>query len=151
MTNNPPAFSREIALRWADADPNFHIRHSVYYDWAATTRLDFLAAHGLTLEKFQALHIGVILFREECVFRKEIRLGERITINLELVKSRKDYSRWTIRHQIRKMDGTMAAIITVDGAWMDVIKRKLAIPPADAASTFEAIPRSEDFQWEETA
>ena len=29
-------------LRWSDLDPNGHVRHSVYYDWAATVRLAYL-------------------------------------------------------------------------------------------------------------
>lgn len=82
------------------------------------------------------LQIGPILFREECVFRKEVRLGDKVTINLEVTKAKKDYSRWTIQHKISKNLDTVAAIITVDGAWLDVVKRKLATPPKEVFDTF---------------
>ncbi|MER3464177.1 MAG: thioesterase, partial [Chitinophagaceae bacterium] len=97
-------YNREIQIRWSDLDPNFHIRHSVYYDWGAWCRIGFLDAHGLTAEVMHLLHIGPILFREECVFRKEIRLGDVVTINLKVLKARKDYSRWSFQHQIVKGD-----------------------------------------------
>ena len=51
----------------------------------------------------QRLHIGPIIFREECVFKKEIRLGDKITIDLHVDKAKKDYSRWTIQHTSGKM------------------------------------------------
>ena len=35
-------FIKEIQVRWSDLDPNFHLRHSVYYDWGAYCRIEFL-------------------------------------------------------------------------------------------------------------
>jgi acyl-CoA thioester hydrolase len=142
-------FVTPIEVRWSDLDPNVHVRHSVYYDWGALCRIRFLNEHGLTTATMQQLQIGPILFREECIFKREIRLGDPVTINVELVKSRKDYSRWTFRHTMMKNPGTLAAILTVDGAWFDIAKRKLANPYEVVAATFEAMPRAEDFQWTE--
>jgi acyl-CoA thioesterase FadM len=39
-------FLLPIQLRWADIDANFHVRHSVYYDWGAMCRMEFLRADG---------------------------------------------------------------------------------------------------------
>ncbi|MGZ5287761.1 MAG: acyl-CoA thioesterase, partial [Flavisolibacter sp.] len=69
-------FNRVLQLRWSDLDPNFHIRHSVYYDWAAFCRIEFLNEYGLTSQVMQQLNFGPILFREECVFRREIKSGD---------------------------------------------------------------------------
>jgi len=140
-------FHRIIQLRWSDLDPNFHIRHSVYYDWGAFVRIEFLNEHGLTAQVMQELNFGPILFREECVFRKEIRSGDEIKMNLQLVRSKKDFSRWSIQHQIIKADGTLCSILTVDGAWMDVIRRKLSSPPQKVAEVFEKMPKAEAFEW----
>jgi len=141
------SFVQQVHIRWSDIDPNFHLRHSVYYDWAAACRVDFLGQHGLTSERFQSLHFGPILLREECVFRREIRLGDQVTINLELLRSRKDYSRWTIQHTIMKDPATLAAIVTVDGAWIDTVKRKLATPPEEIVPVFAGMPVKEGFEW----
>jgi acyl-CoA thioester hydrolase len=140
-------FSRIIQLRWSDLDPNFHIRHSVYYDWGAFVRVEFLNGQGLTSQVMQELKFGPILFREECVFRKEIRSGDVIKMSLQLVRSKQDFSRWTIQHQITKDDGTLCSVLTVDGAWIDVVKRKLASPPDQIFDVFSNMPKAENFEW----
>lgn len=140
-------FSSEIQLRWSDLDPNLHVRHSVYYDWAAFSRISFLAAQGITTNTMQQLQMGPILFREEAVFKKEIRLEDKPMIHVELVRAKPDYSRWTIRHRIMKADSILCAIVTVDGAWLDIVKRKLAVPPAQVAEAFLKMQRAEDFEW----
>lgn len=140
-------FSRIIQLRWSDLDPNFHIRHSVYYDWGAFVRVEFLNKYGLTSHVMQELKFGPIIFREECVFRREIRSGDEIKMNLLLSSSKKDFSRWSIQHQIEKSDGTLCAVLTVDGAWMDVVRRKLASPPEKVHEVFSQMPKGEEFEW----
>jgi len=140
-------FSRVIQIRWSDLDPNFHVRHSVYYDWGAFCRVEFLNEYGLTADVMMKLRFGPILFREEAVFRKEIRSTDSIIMNLQVLKSRKDFSRWTIQHQILKNDGTLAAVLTVDGAWLNVVERKLASPPEIVHDVFNKMPRGENFEW----
>jgi acyl-CoA thioester hydrolase len=141
------AYIKPLEVRWSDLDPNFHLRHSVYYDYGAYVRICFLEEHGLTASFMAAHKFGPILFREECVFRKEIRLGDTLSINLELLRARKDQSRWSIQHKIFKNGEVLAAIITVDGAWMDVVQRKLTAPPETVRHVFEHMPRAEQFEW----
>ena len=140
-------FNRSIQLRWSDLDPNFHIRHSVYYDWGAFCRIEFLNEFGLTSQVMKELDFGPILFREECIFRKEIRSGDLVMISLEITKSKSEFSRWSIRHNISKDTGILCAILTVDGAWMDVTKRKLASPPEKVHEVFELMPKAQEFEW----
>lgn len=140
-------FKRSVQIRWSDLDPNFHLRHSVYYDWGAFCRIEFLNEQGLTPEVMQRLRFGPILFREECIFRREVRLGDPISIHLQLTKSRKDYARWSIQHRIVKEENTLAALLTVDGAWINVAERKLATPPEEVYHVFERMPKTENFEW----
>lgn len=141
------SFFKEIQIRWSDLDPNVHLRHSVYYDWGALSRIEFLHEHKLTTGLMQQLHIGPILFKEECVFKKEIRLDDKVIISLQLLKAKRDYSRWSIQHIISKNDGVVSAILTVDGAWLNTEERKLAIPPPQVSDVFSQMPRGKDFQW----
>ena len=141
-------FFRDIQIRWSDLDPNFHLRHSVYYDWGAFCRIDYLNEYGLTAGIMQELQFGPVLFREECIFRKEIRLGDIVKINLMLSKARKDYSRWSIRHNIIKGDDTLCAVLTVDGAWINLKERKLATPPEKVTEVFSSMPKPQDFEWQ---
>ena len=140
-------FSRDIQVRWSDLDPNFHLRHSVYYDWGAFCRIEFLNRFGLSAEVMSSLHIGPILFREECVFRKEVRLGDEVHIDLKIIRGRKDYSRWSIQHHITKNGGTLCAVLTVEGAWMNTQLRKLTSPPEEVFHVFEKMPKAEGFEW----
>ena len=138
-----------IQIRWSDLDPNFHLRHSVYYDWGAVCRVEYLNKAGLTLQRMQQLQIGLILFREECVFRREVRMGDVVTIDAKILKARRDFSRFTILHEIKKDTETVAAIITVDIAWMSAVTRKLAALPEEDTKLLMQGPFAENFQWED--
>ena len=142
------AFFRKIQIRWSDLDPNFHLRHSVYYDWGAFCRVEFLNEHGLTAEVMMQLQFGPILFREECVFRREIKSGDHVQINLQVTRSRNDFSRWSINHQITKNGGLLCAELNVDGAWMNLVQRKLMSPPGKVHEVFGQMPRAEAFVWQ---
>jgi acyl-CoA thioester hydrolase len=139
-------FSRTIQVRWADIDANRHLRHSVYYDYGATVRMSVLSDRGLTTKKLEELTLGPVLFREEAIFKREILFEDKITLNLELVKVTEDYGRWSIRHLFMKEDNVLAAIVNIDGAWIDLTKRKLAVPNEFIRHIFEDFPKSSDFQ-----
>ncbi len=141
-------FSKDVEVRWSDLDPNFHLRHSVYYDLCASARVAFLESVGLGMHTFIENRFGPILFREECVFKREILFGDKVTINAFLLKARKDYSRWTIVHEVWKNGETLAAILTVDGAWMDTVKRKLYIPGEKIQAMFALTPKHDNFIFE---
>jgi len=143
-------FKRQVDLRWSDLDPNFHLRHSVYYDFGAKLRMDYILSQGIPMSSFQIDHFGPILFREECTFRKEVKYGDVIFMSVKVAKLRKDYSRFTFLHEITKEDGTLCAILTVDGAWMDTIQRKLITPPQYIIDMCDNAPKPNDFQWIES-
>jgi acyl-CoA thioester hydrolase len=140
-------FSMAVQIRWSDLDPNFHLRHSVYYDWGALCRVTFLTTHGLTADVMSRLQVGPILFREECIFRKEMRSGDTVSIDLTLLKARRDFSRWSIQHKIVKEEGVLSAQLTVDGAWLHTGLRKLSTPPEAVFTVFNEMPKSETFEW----
>lgn len=137
-------YSKKLDIRWADLDPNFHVLHSKYYDFGAYCRMAFLTEHGLTAALMRQHHFGPIIFREECFFKREISFGEEIIITLAVKSHSADYSRWSMEHEIRKGE-IVAATINIDGAWMDTIKRKLTVPPAEVIHIFEHAPRSAGF------
>lgn len=139
-------FTKEISIRWSDLDPNFHMRHSVFYDFGAQHRIEVLEQQGLTMKIMQQQHFGPIIFREECVFRKEIRLGDTILISTKVGKLKEDASRWTIIHELKNHEGAICATLTIDGAWMDTQLRKLAQPtPSIVQQVMNSFPKTEDF------
>jgi len=136
----------KVQIRWADIDQNRHLRHSVYYDFGAWIRIKFLTEHGLSTAKMEELNTGPVIFREEAIFKREIRSEEEITIDVELVSGTPDFGRWSLRHHFRKADGTVAAIVNLDGAWIDIQKRKLTSPGDVVRRAFEAFPKAAEFK-----
>ena len=140
-------FILPIQVRWSDMDPNFHLRHSVYYDWGAMCRVAYLDEAGLTLKRMQQLQIGPIIFREECIFRREILMGDPVTIDMKLLKAKRDFSRFTIVHTIKKNPETIAAVLTVDIAWINGVTRKLAVLQEEDRRLLDNGHLAVDFQW----
>lgn len=138
-------FSTKLEVRWADLDPNFHVLHSKYFDFGAYCRMRFLTENGITVALMQEYHIGPILFREECLFKKEIKFGDELTITLKLDKLSPDYRKWTMVHEIWLNNNTLAAEMTADGAWMDTKLRKVVALPEIFRQGFYAIPKTNNF------
>ena len=139
-------FTKKISIRWADIDPNFHVRHSVYYDFGAQHRIEILESSGLTLQLMQGQNFGPVVFREECVFKREIRFADEVSISTKISKMKSDASRWSIEHLFLNHFGKICAIITVDGAWLDTKLRKLKTElPQIALDVLKSFPKSDDF------
>ncbi|HUR66074.1 MAG TPA: acyl-CoA thioesterase [Chitinophagaceae bacterium] len=141
------AFQMPVQIRWSDLDPNFHLRHSVYYDWGAMCRIEFLNSVGLTWKRMAELQTGPIIFREECVFKREIRLNDPVTVGMRLVKAKRDFSRFTIEHKIKKDPETTSAILTVDIAWMSAVTRKLTVLPEQDIAILATTPYTGSVEW----
>jgi acyl-CoA thioester hydrolase len=140
-------YSMEVQVRWSDFDPNFHLLHSVYYDWGAMCRVEFLNRFGFTADIMKQNDLGPILLREEAIFRREIRPGDKVTIDLKALKAKKDFSRFTFQHEIKKNGDTLSAILTVDIAWINTVKRKLTSLPEHLQEIFHEVPKAENFEW----
>ncbi len=135
-----------FATKWSDFDPNRHMRHTAYNEYAAEVRVRFFAAQKFSINEFTKLNIGPILFEEHTSFRKEIHLGENITVNLRLSGLSKNNERWKITHEVFNQAGKLSAIIKVYGAWIDLSKRKLTVPAKEAQHLFLNAEKTDDFE-----
>lgn len=137
----------ETTVIWSQVDANRHLRHSAYADLAAQARIELIESIGLDAAAFMRHHIGPVLFREELIYLKEIRPNARVQVFTQLSKLNREASKWSFLHELYRSDGKKAAIIHVDGAWMDTQKRKLAKLPEDFLPAFSKLPRSDDFTF----
>ncbi|MCP4459371.1 MAG: thioesterase [Cytophagales bacterium] len=71
------AHKRAFTVIWANLDPNRHMRHSAYNDYAAQVRLEFFTEFGLDLKSLSDQDVGAILSREETKFFKEVGLIDK--------------------------------------------------------------------------
>ena len=140
------SFQVEFVTKWSDFDPNRHMRHTAYNDYAAEIRVRFFIDAGFPIEEIAKHNIGPILFTENTSFRKEIHSGENITGTIQLLGLSKNKSRWKFRHEIFNQAGQLSATIEVYGAWLDLEKRKLTTLPAEYDSLFDQLEKTEDFE-----
>ena len=139
-------FKTTFKTIWANFDPNRHMRHSAYSDYAAEVRVRFFEAYDLSLEDFARLHIGPVLFKEETTFLKEIKLGSDITVDMLLTAASENFERWEFTHHIYDSAGNLSAIVKVKGAWIDLQKRKLTGLPPKIFKILSQMPKAEDFK-----
>ena len=132
-------FENEINIRWADCDPNRHVRHSAYYDFGAHNRIRYFAEIGFGSETMNELKIGPILFKEECTFIKEISIDDTIRICLFKGDITEDGRKWVLHHEIFNSKNDKCAHITVFGAWLNLDVRKLTVPPQKLADGLQRL------------
>ena len=138
-------YEQTFTTKWADFDPNRHMRHSAYADFAAEIRVRFFADQGFSMNEFAKYRIGPILFKEETNYFKEIGIGEDIKVNMTLEAASKQYERWRFTHQIFNKNGELAAEVKVYGAWIDLLKIKLTTPPEVFIKIFNELSKSATF------
>ncbi len=139
-------FKVTFKTKWADFDANRHMRHTAYNDYAAEVRVRYFKEQGMSIGVFAKENLGPILFKEETNFYKEIHLGEDITVNLTLKGVSNKLERWKLQHQLFNEAGKLAAQVNVYGAWIDLEKRKLAIPSEKFKNLFSPLDKTEDFE-----
>lgn len=131
-------FEKIYSVRWADLDPNWHMRHTAYADYCTQTRFLWLQENGYPPERFLELSLGPVIFREETRYLREVRANSDIRVDLR-VTVLDERGRWTIVHQVHRTDGELAAVHQVEGAWMDLKIRKLGLPPDDLLQAMKLV------------
>ncbi len=139
-------FTVEFKTRWSDFDANVHMRHTAYNDYAAESRMRLFNKYGITIHDLAKEKVGPVLFEEYTSFRKEIHMGEDITVSLRLLGLSENGERWKIEHKIFNSKGQLSAVINVYGAWLDLVKRKLTFPPKKIKDIFDDLDKTETFE-----
>lgn len=138
-------FEQPVIVRWSDLDPNGHVRHSVYYDYAAQARVAFLMHQGVGIDWLGQRGIGPVLFREEGNFYRELSSGDQLIIDVRLSGLSTDHRKWSMHHRILRAD-ELCATIDVSGAWLDLKARRIVPPPQEFSKKFEDLAHTENFR-----
>jgi acyl-CoA thioester hydrolase len=133
-------------VRWSDLDANGHLRNTAYSDLATDARLVFFAEHGFALERLRDLGIGPVILAERLTYRREVRLGEELTVDFAVAALSSDASRGTVESRIRKRSGEAAAVVAVEAGWLSLDRRKLVAPPEEVARLLFSAPRTPGFE-----
>jgi acyl-CoA thioester hydrolase len=142
----PTEWARRTTVRWSDVDANGHARNTAYSDFATDARFAFLAEHGFTLGELHARRLTAVMLAERLTYRREVMLGEALSVSVALAALSGDASRATVEQRIRTADGATAAVVQTDCGWLSLETRRLAAPPDELAHVLRAAPRTEAFE-----
>lgn len=149
LPNNKPtpaSYHRQYEIRWADLDPNGHVRHSAYLDYAAQLRIAYFSEHRYPLKRIMGDAIGPVLFSENISYLRELSASELITTDLALTGLSENRKHWGIRHQVFKQSGELAASVDCCGAWMDLNARKVVVMSDELYEMMAGIERATDYE-----
>lgn len=130
---------------WGDLDGNNHLANRAILDHAADVRLRFFARNGFAGSRFGQLGVGPVLTRDELVYRRELRLLDRFTVDFEVLALSADGSRFAVQNTFRNAEDEVTAIVRSEGVWFDLAARKPTAPPPDLEAAQRAIPRAREF------
>lgn len=139
-------FEKTFHVGWADVDLNGHLRNTAFIDLAVDVRIFYFEANGFPVKEFHRQRFGPVMMRDEIDYRREVRLMEMIRVNLLLDGVSQDVSRFRLRQDIFKSDGSLAAKLVSTGGWLSFDTRKLVVPPPQVAEMWSNLTRTEDFE-----
>jgi acyl-CoA thioester hydrolase len=144
--NPEHAHEERFTVRWSDLDANRHLRNTAFSEYATHTRLRMLQVHGFSQQSFETLRFGPVLFREDIRYRREVVFGDHVTVNVLIAGLSPDGSHWRVRQEVRREDGSEAAVLLIDGAWLDLDARRLTVPTPELVDILGRLPRTREFE-----
>jgi acyl-CoA thioester hydrolase len=146
MVESVDRFRQSFRVGWGDLDGNHHMANRAFLDRAADTRVLFFAQHGFSVSRFASERIGPVILRDELVYRKELRLLDEFTVDLEVFGLSPDGTRFELGNTFRTLEDVVAAVVRSEGLWFDLDKRRPRAPPPELDAVEREMPRGEGFK-----
>lgn len=138
------AFSKTFEVKWADLDPNFHLRGSTYLDFTDQTRFSFFQQNGIPVTEWRKMGIGPVILEERIRFLKEVFLEEQVRVTFKRVGVSPNQKIFQVKHEILKENGQPAAEVDVTVGLLDLKTRKLAPAPDSFLELIEKLEKVEE-------
>jgi acyl-CoA thioester hydrolase len=126
-------------------DFNSHMRNTAFLDKSADVRMMYFSEHGFPTGEFARLRLGPVIMKDEVEYRKEVGLLQEITVTLAIAGHSDDGSRFLLRNEIFRLDGTLCGKVTSSGGWLDLTARKLVAPPEALHTAMKSLAQTSDF------
>jgi acyl-CoA thioester hydrolase len=137
-------FEKEFEVRGTDLDINRHLTSPAYLAYAIHTRMSAFDSLGL-MQVLDAEGLAPVVVGDDLRYRRELRVFDTVRVSMELAGLSTDDSRWRLRHEFVRDDGTLCATVLTDGTWFSLESRKVTVPPATLARGFAKLSRTADF------
>ena len=138
-------YSKTLYAGWGDMDFNSHMKHTAYLDKTADVGNMFMNEHGFPVSELLRQGVGPVVMKNEVEYFKEVRLLEEITVTYAIAGHAPDGSRFIVRHEVFRQDGTLSARVTTAGGWLNLAERKLTVPPPALFAALEQLEKTPDF------
>jgi acyl-CoA thioester hydrolase len=135
------SYEKTYQVRWADLDPNAHMKSVAYLEYATHTRFAFLHENGFGIGYLQGQRIGPILFEEKVNFYKECAPQEPFSVSNVVVSLGEDGRKWHMKHEFKNADGALCAVVSAKGAWFSLAERKVIAPPRAIFELLSTLPQ----------
>ena len=138
-------YSKTLFAGWGDMDFNAHMKNTAFLDKSADVRMMFFSENGFPASEFFRLKLGPVVMKDEVEYLKEVALLQEIAVTLSVAGLSEDGSRFMLRNEISRTDGTLCARVSSLGGWLDLSLRKLVAPPQALLAVLQSLPRTSDF------
>ena len=139
-------FERTLMAGWGDMDFNSHMRNTAFLDKSADVRMMFFAENGFGADEMHRLRVGPVIMKDEVEYFREVHLMDSVRVTLLRAGLAGDGSRFRVRNEFWRMDGTLAARVTSTGGWLDLNARKLVKPPEALRLALLTLEQTPDLQ-----
>jgi len=138
-------YSKTLFAGWGDMDFNAHMKNTAFLDKSADVRMMFFSENGFPASEFFRLKLGPVVMKDEVEYMREVALLQEIAVTLSIAGLSGDGSRFMLRNEISRTDGTLCARVSSLGGWLDLSLRKLVAPPQALLAVLQSLPQTSDF------
>ena len=139
-------YTKEFEIRWSDIDANGHLANSAYVNFMSHTRMAFMIEHGLNQEELVKFNLGPVVFYEHIYYFKEMMMGKRVIVSLQLNGLSADGQFFEFLHNFYDTKGRNYARCNMLGSWINLTTRKLSALPPELYETFNHLEHAKDFK-----
>ena len=139
-------FKKDYEASWTDLDPNWHVANYAYNKYSTDARVSFFNSLELNKTKFDKLNIGPVLFYEHMYYYKEIKIGVKFSVTVEIDGYSEDGKFFKLFQNFYNQKGEHLAHLVLAFGIMDTVKRMLTLMPEDSFNLFKGLSRSKSFQ-----
>jgi acyl-CoA thioester hydrolase len=131
---------------WGDLDGNNHFSNTAILNKAADARLAFFADHGFPGSRFATERLGPVVVRDVLEYRKELRLQDAYSVDVQLEGLSADGVRIAFRNVFRNEAGEVTSIVISEGVWFGLETRRPRAPPGELDAIQRSIPHADSYR-----
>ena len=139
-------YKKQFEIRWSDVDANGHLANSAYTNFMSHARMSFFGEQGFSMSEIRKHNVGPVVFYEHMYYFKESFIGAPITVTIEVSGLSEDGMLFKFEHNFYNQKGENLAYCEMQGAWIDLKKRKLTSLPQELLVLADKFPKSENFK-----